>query len=504
MHIKNKDVIYIAILSFVVLCVGVYLISTTVLIAKDGVTFIEYAQNLESTPVKTIRDGYQHPGYPLLILTAHRIAEIVCANSSLWSWIYSAQFVALIFRLLAVVALYFIGKEITGAQFSFLAVLILIFLPGPAKLGSDALSDWPHIFFLTTGLLLLIRGAMDGKWWLFGFAGLAGGMGYLIRPECAQVIVYGVLWLGLQVFWSQRTMSRAKAVFALALLLVGFLVMAGPYMKLKGAIFPKKQLVQFVPKTQSSEVYEQEIQIYSNGVYAAGFAPSALAGALGKLVQRVSETLMWFFIPALLIGMYNYFRKRDWLEPERVFIIALVALNVLIMVWLYCKFGYMSRRHTLPLVVFTIFYIPSGLQTLGFWLEDKFSRETQRTPATKGNKQFWFLLLLIIGISICIPKLLTPIRAKKQSYRDAAQWLAKNTGENDIIAASDGRIGFYADRKCVEYDGQTIPRQAEYIVKVVKRRKDMLSGVDGLEMEKVIEGKSKVVIYRLRHRGGDV
>ena len=114
------------------------------------------------------------------------------------------------------------------------------------------------------------------------------------------------------------------------------------------------------------------------------------------------------------------------------------------------------------------------------------------------------MLLLIIGISICIPKLLTPIRAKKQSYRDAAQWLAKNTGENDIIKASDGRIGFYADRKCVEYDGQTIPRQAEYIVKVVKRRKDMLGEVDGLEMEKVIEGKSKVVIYRLRRRGGDV
>ena len=104
-------------------------------------------------------------------------------------------------------------------------------------------------------------------------------MGYLIRPECAQVVVFGTLWLGLQVFYSGRIISKRKAVFAFALLLVGFLIIAGPYMKLKGAVFPKKQLFQFVPNTQSSEVYKQGIQICSNSVYAAGFAPSDIAGA---------------------------------------------------------------------------------------------------------------------------------------------------------------------------------------------------------------------------------
>ncbi len=504
MRIKITDEqssgVHISILLAVAFCVGIYLASTAVLIARDGITFIEYARNLEVSSLKTIKSEYQHPGYPFLITAAHKIVKTGYDGSSLWSWIYSAQAVALIFRLLAVASLYFVGKKIVGQKFSFWALLILVLLPNPAKLGSDALSDWPHIFFLSTGFLLLIWGATSGKWWLFGFSGLAAGLGYLIRPECAQVVVFGTLWLGLQVFWSQRIMRKYKAVFALALLLVGFLVTAGPYMKLKGAVFPKKQLVQFVPNTQSSETYEQEIQTYSSTVYTTGIVPSDVAGALGKLVQRVSEILAWFFVPALLIGMYKYFRKRNWREPERFFIIALIAFNILIMTLLYCKYGYMSRRHTLPLVVFTIFYIPVGLEALASWLDKKFSKTMGRLFTFKANTDFWFLVLLVVGISICSPKLLRPIRMEKQNYRDAAQWLAKNTDENDIIATSDVRISFYGERKGIQYEDGPIHGESRYFVKVVKNSSQPLHTNKKLEVKKVFESpkrESKVIIYQI-------
>ncbi len=487
---RSETAIHISILLAVAFCVGIYLISTTVLIAKDGITFIEYARGLETSPIETMKSKYQHPGYPFLIVVAHKIAETGQDSSSLWSWIYSAQAVTLVSRLLAVVLLYFVGKKIVGERFSFWAILILILLPNAAEYGSDALSDWPYIFFLSTGFLLLIQGAVSGKWWLFGFSGLAAGMGYLIRPECAQVVAFGTLWLGLQVFYPGRIISKRKAVFAFALLLVGFLITAGPYMKLKGAVFPKKQLVQFVPNTQSSEVYKQEIPIYTNSIYAAGFVPSDIAGALGKLVQRVSETLMWFFVPALLIGAYKGFRKRDWREPEKFFVIVLIALNVLVMTLLYCKFSYMSRRHTLTLVVFTIFYVPAGLEALASWLDDKFSN--------KSNTDFWFTVLVVIGIAICAPKLLSPIRAEKQSYRDAARWLAKNTNEKDIIAVPDNRIGFYSGRRSVEYNGRTVPKEAQYVVKVSKDKKDMPGGEGMLRTKEVFSTKGKrekVIIY---------
>jgi hypothetical protein len=156
----------------------------------------------------------------------------------------------------------------------------------------------------------------------------------------------------------------------------------------------------------------------------------------------------------------------------------------------------MSRRHTLPLVIFTIFYVPIGIETLASWLGEKFPN--------KANTGFWFMVLVVIGIAICSPKLLRPIRAEKQSYRDAARWLAKNTDEKDIIAVPDSRIGFYSGRRGVEYDGRAVPKEAQYVVKIFEGKNNTPSGEEMLQAKEVfsVEGKdkkSKVIIYRREH-----
>ena len=188
---KNRDIINVLILLTVALTVGTYLIVTTAIIAKDGVTFIKYARQFETAPIKTMANEFQHLGYPWLILMVHKVTDFLHENASIVSWIYCGQSVTLIFRLLAITTLYFIGKQLFGDKLSFWGVLILILLPKPAEYGSDALSDWPHLFFFTAGLLLLFKGAANKRWWIFGFAGLAAGAGYLIRPECAMLVVLG-------------------------------------------------------------------------------------------------------------------------------------------------------------------------------------------------------------------------------------------------------------------------------------------------------------------------
>jgi 4-amino-4-deoxy-L-arabinose transferase-like glycosyltransferase len=488
------SIIHIIILLALGAVIGIYLISTTTVIAKDGVAFIKYAKKLRVAPINTMARKYQHPGYPLLILLAHKITSVLREGVSIWSWIYCAQGVALTFRLLAIAVLYFVGRYLVGAELSFWAVLILVFLPKPAAYGSDALSDWPHIFFLAVGIWLLMRAA-NGKWWLFGCAGLSAGMGYLIRPECAQVVVFGSFWLGLQLLWSKRTMGQREALCAMALLLVGFLLTVAPYMKLKGAVFPKKQLVSGF---QADEICEQSVQIHSNSPAVAGFASSKITRGLGKLVERVSDTLMWFFVPALLLGIYGNFRKCDWYRPEKFFIIALVVLNVPLMVLLYCKYGYMSGRHTFPLVIFTIFYASAGLQAMGAWLQNKLSKDVEKPSKIKTSETTWFLVLLAIGIFICIPKLLTPIRTAKQSFRDVAQWLAAHTDMKDKIAVPDIRISFYAQRKGLICRAGRIPKRAQYIVREFKAGEAILPGqLDKVEHEYVDQvNGNRVVIYR--------
>ena len=498
---KSRDLANLSILLTVALCIGICLIATTAIIAKDGVTFIKYGQQIEADPVKTMVNEFQHPGYPWLILTAYRMTGFLHENASILSWIYCAQSVTLIFRLLAITVLYFIGKQLFGARMSFWGILILILLPKPAEYGSDALSDWPHLFFLASGLLLLFKGVTNKRWWIFGFAGLAAGAGYLIRPECAQLVVLGSLWLGLQLLWPKRVMSKGKALSALVLMLVGFLAIAGPYMKLKGAVFPKKNVGQFTQSLLQQKIPEENEQAASKAVHTSQFTPSNIAKALGKLGENIGETLMWFFVPALLIGMYKRFKTLKWYEPEKFFIIAIIALNIPVMIGLYCKHGYMSDRHTLPLLIIPILYVPVGLQELASWCHKRFSRKVESSIAINRNERFWFLVLLLIGVSICTPKLFRPIRAEKQGYRAAAQWLKANTDSTAIVAVPDKRISFYAERRELVYENENIPEKAEYIVKMFKKQKDATSLVNPLgklEYEFVNKaGKSiNIAIYK--------
>jgi hypothetical protein len=76
---------------------------------------------------------------------------------------------------------------------------------------------------------------------------------------------------------------------------------------------------------------------------------------------------------------------------------------------------------------------------------------------------------MIVGFCICAAKLvmISPLRWEKQGYKDAAEWLRKNTAPTDIIAVPDKRIAFYAERKGLEYSEQ-IPEQVDYIVRIVK------------------------------------
>jgi|GEM_PF-799841 len=489
--IIKQDIIHISILLIIALCIGIYLISTTVLISKDSVTYINYAKGLQGNTVETMNKEAQHPGYPVMILGMHKLTKLLSDNKDISGWIYSAQTATLMFRLLTIIVLYFLSKRLVRAKFSFLGVLILILLPKPAEYGSDALSDWPHLFFLASGILLLMQAPTNRKWWMFGIAGVISGLGYLIRPECIQVVMYGLLWLLLQLFVAKRDLSRAKVFFAMILLIIGFSAIAWPYMNLKGAIFPKKQIGKFVHNSQSCVVPEYPSVVKSGPVYTSNIVPSSIAKALGKLVNNLGETVMWVFLPALLIGTLNYIKRYKWSNDKPFFIQVFIALNIVMVVWLYCHSNYMSTRHTMPLVAITILFVPTGLKTISDWLQKKH-------PRPKG----WVTILLVIGLCICIPKLLTPIRAEKRGYREAANWIAEHSCQEDKIYLInlDKRIGFYAQRDNLTGHGICYFEQAKYVVHKARNREDILPYKQLRLIKSLLLGrknmKHRVRIYR--------
>jgi len=228
---------------------------------------------------------------------------------------------------------------------------------------------------------------------------------------------------------------------------------------------------------------------------------------------------MYFYLPALLIGFYYHFSKQSKaMTLERFFVPAFIVVNVIMLILLRLGYGYISRRHCLPLVVFSIFYIPIGLQIFAEWLSNRFSKGClENNP----KPQLWYFILVVVGVTICLPKLVRPLHIDKKGYRDAAEWLRENTAKKDIIAVPDRRISFYAERKGNDYyitdnnnavfheklDSsvgitETEPTYVKYIVRKTKNKDEIFDY--GMNVQEIFSSwsdksqkKYRIIIYKV-------
>lgn len=483
--VERQDFVHIAVLVTIALVIGVYLIATTVLINKDGVLYIEQAQNFSSDSSLGARGAYP-PGYPFLIYIAHRIVTLISNSVSVETWIYSAQSVSLLCRLLSLIPLYFIGKLLVGSRNSYLALLILIFLPYPAEYGGEIVREWPHLFFLATAFFFLTMAIAHGNWRMFAAAGLFAGIGYTIRPECVQIVLYGMLWLLVGLFIARAGINRLKTVCLTLILITGFLIPAVPYSIIRGEVLPPKlKAIVSLDKNLQPERVEKP-------VYPASVMPKDILKAFGKLTEGIGENLMYFFMLPLIIGLYYHFRKpKELLADGRLFISALIILYVAMMLLLHINFGYISRRHFMPMIVFTVFYIPTGLLIIADWISgiNKTGNENKQK-----NTQKWFFILLAAGMLICFVKLSGFTGVERKGYREAAKWLKENTEPSDIIAVPDVRIAFYAERKRALNEGGCFAADIKYAVQVVKEQND--------SEKKIPPGMSEVWSSPISNKGG--
>ena len=336
---------------------------------------------------------------------------------------------------------------------------------------------------------------------MFAAAGLFAGLGYMVRPECAQIVLYGILWLLVGLFIPRPDTNRLKTVYLTLILIIWFLIPAVPYSKIKGEILPPKlKAVIGLDENCQSERVEKL-------AYMASVIPKDILMAFGKLAGRTSENLMYFFVLPLIIGLYYHFRRpNEFLTDSRLFISALIILYAAMMLLLHINYGYISRRHCMPMIVFTAFYIPTGLVVIADWIS---GINITGNKNKQKNTQKWFFVLLITGVLICLVKLSGFISEKRQGYRDAAKWLMANTAPTNIIAVPDMRITFYAERQGLEYDEKiteqgNIFEQVNYIVRIVRSGDEKLGiGKDVKEEYSTWvdkrEKKEKLVIYKVIH-----
>lgn len=458
-EIAQKKYAGLITLLVIALVIGIYHIATTVLIAKDGVYYIEFAKSFYGGFSRAIEDN--RFGYPLLIFLVHKLLNVFSSWNSNISWIISAQTTTLICRVLAIVLLYFIGKKIIGAEKTFIAILVLIFLPEAAKIGTDTLRDWPYIFSLSLSLLFLLYGIERGKIIFFGLTGLICGLSFFIRPEVAQIALYGGLWGIANIIWHKFDMSRLRTATALCVMSICFILPLGFYAYHSGKVIPDKVKALVAERSTGNDNYI--IDDKSNTLLKAGIFDNKIFSAINKLVERLGKHLMWYFVPILGLGIYSRIKQNQLHRLEKLFYPAFLILNLLMLIALYLHYGYISSRHCLSIIVFTIFFIPAGIESISKLFADKFRWPKVQTTQT----------ILLIGLGICASRLWEPIRMDKQYYRQASNWLRENTKENDIIFSAEPRIYFYAERQGVLNIYGHIPTECKYAIRFNENDKEI-------------------------------
>lgn len=480
---------------------GIYIIATTVLISQDGVKYINDAKTFATDFNKAW--NWYWPGYSFLIFTLHNFISLFSKTDSIYSWIYCGQVVSLLARILSLIPLYFIGKALVGERKSLWGLFILVLLPYPAEFGSDVIRDWTHILFLASGMAVLIYGARNGKWWMFALAGLAGGLGHTVRPECAQVVIYGMLWLMICVIKPRIQTSRVKAVILMLALIAGFAIPAAPFMKTRsdgGEIIPNK-LKRVINQVSSNSFTFQENTKSTdkyNIKFSAQVVPENIAQSAGRLVQAISENLIHIFTLPFVIGLFYGFRRiRKAVFDERFFILCLLIFYSVMMIFLHINYEYISRRHCLPMVIFGVFYVPVGLELIAGWIEVNIFRNKS---AGAKDVQRVFFILLFIGLAICVGKLnrIIPLRAEKSSYVQAANWLKNNTKKDERIAVFDSRIGLYSEKNYqIIREKENFTGNMDYTVKLFD--KEIVVPDEWTAFIKFTEGKNKVIVYKRKN-----
>ncbi|MHC4782829.1 MAG: ArnT family glycosyltransferase [Planctomycetota bacterium] len=441
---------YFPLIFLVILClgIGVYKISVMACVSRDTVTFMEFAEDLKTTPADAIRTRDQHPGYPAIILGAERVLSLMGFDSTLENRIAAAQTATLLSRIIALCFLYFIFQLFGDKKTALVSAILFMLIPKYANDGSEILSDWPNLMLMSAALFFSLHGLRTKHVHLFLWAGVFSGLAYWIRPEGAVFVVV----MGIYTLIHGFRAKSGKLWACLGVMIITTSLITAPYMLYKGALFPKKKVGTFTVANASLETGEKAAQ---STPFQANIAASSLMlkpiQAVLHFAEELFNTIFLLALPLLWILLYKA-KRFGRLRGQDQFLCVFTILWLVLMVWLHCNHGYISSRHIMPMVIFGFAWIFKGIHRF-VMLFDGCRQRLHRNAA----------ILIGIAVAIFVPKLIRPAHADKAIYPGAGVWLRENTPEEATLAVFDIRIGFYAERPWTRLKHEE-PSMQDYLI----------------------------------------
>lgn len=437
--VKNEK-INLFILLLTSLLLSIYLFFQPYVISLDGAfQFIPIAKLFATGSFKdALNYTGQQPLYPFLI-------------SLIFRWIpdfeLAGRLVASVFGILMIFPVYYLGKRIFGQKIAFLSVLFLIIHPYVWRFSAEVLKESTYLFFLATTLWFAWRAIQDERKYSFLFIPFFSVLAYLVRPDGFELLLVVFFYI---FFIKKFSIPRTKRT-VIVLLLVSSVLLFLPYLF---------HLREVGGEWTLSKVKTIEGMLGLGGVSDPVSFASKILYSLKRLNYEIFLTFHVVYIFFLVIGAAKSVLRRPKMGEGFLLILVLFHYAVLFLLLLNTtewgsdgtlRVVHMSRRHVLPLLLVSIYWIGDGFMTAYQFISKKVKSHPWLTRIDSRRKyEILFTIVLILILSLFLPKILKPQKVERLPEKWAGLWMNGEYGKGITIFTTVPRVAYYANGK-LEY-----------------------------------------------------
>ncbi len=422
----------------------IWLASGTEVMFADGLRYVSQAQAIEQGSwTQALIRAADHPVYPLAIAAVHHLA----GGHGPAAWQAAAQITSVIAGVLLVIPIYLFALELHGKREAWLACLLTFLVPLTGHVLADVLSEGTFLLFWTTGCWTALRFLNKGRTaWLVATIAL-GGLAYMTRPEGLLLPLVLAGTLGLTVCRPATRFSWPVWRRAALLLFVGPLLLAGPFVALKGGIATKPAVARLLGLSGRSHALAVERERPLDPDQSTLMTYVVAGRAAARAVQGAVS------LPLLLLAVVSLFSAGETMARERknLFVTLLLGGWLFALLRLHVTGGYCTPRHAMILTFPVIAAAAHGLVLL-------VDRCTIRLSAIAAIRRLSLLRgSMIVGCFaaglLCYGRDLTaPINPGFRGYRQAGEWLATHSPRDARVLDLKGWARFYGERAGYSFD----------------------------------------------------
>jgi 4-amino-4-deoxy-L-arabinose transferase-like glycosyltransferase len=500
---------YVWILLIISLSVRIYLSFFTYVIRNDSVAFIQNARYFAGGDfLSGLRHDY-HPLYSFFMAVMYKVIPDMEISGTI---------VSVSFGTLTVIVFYLIGKSVFDRKISFVSSVILALHPYAVRFSVDIISESTYFFFFISALGLGFFAIVKRKYYLFALTGISSAFAYLARPEGIGIIFIVAGWyilkdcVRIKAVWKEKLVSILILTASFIIISMPYLVFikkdtgywhltkkknitqvvgvdavlssggskqsndlkkvtGNSHLKEKKDVFPVVGVDAALNSQDSNELSNEDSDKKKSpsGVVAKQKTTTRQSGiklhlnGILHVIKRYLSTFHYFLFVFLMIGVLSWTR----MKTRRLFglYIATAIASYLFILYRLCMtyyaihayvFQYPSRRHLVPLVIPAIFCVGMGAYATGSWIHKRFKFERLKNGLRGRLRDVWIvqLVILMIIISVLLPKTLKSQRYDKLGIKEVGQWVRKHTNkQSPVILSTSARNAYYAGGKHVQMYG---------------------------------------------------